>query len=282
MRRQNAPSAGSGAPSAPDSPPITPGVKIQMAEQKSGAVNIEGEAADRLEYPWAQQQPRLGDSLLLSSKSAWDDFKAEHKHRVATFSIVDWFAYFVPCVRWLRCYNVRGWVAAASPPRRATPHASHSRAALSLSGPQIKAWLLNDIIAGLSVGIMVIPQVGFVVSNVARCPAFPPADQPAQIISSTQAPSALSNPHNPPFPTHQGISYANLAGLPGVYGLYGAFVPCIIYALVGSSRQLAVGPVAVTSLLIGSRLKDLVPGISSITNPNVLTPAQVSTLYNTT
>jgi MFS superfamily sulfate permease-like transporter len=42
----------------------------------------------------------------------------------------------------------------------------------------------------------------------------------------------------------------------------GAFVPCIVYALLGSSRQLAVGPVAVTSLLISTGLKDIVPEVS--------------------
>jgi MFS superfamily sulfate permease-like transporter len=36
----------------------------------------------------------------------------------------------------------------------------------------------------------------------------------------------------------QGMSYANLAGLPYAYGLYGAFVPCIVYAMLGTSRQL--------------------------------------------
>ena len=41
----------------------------------------------------------------------------------------------------------------------------------------------------------------------------------------------------------QGMSYANSAGLPSVYGLYGAFLPCLVYSLVGSSNQLAVGPV---------------------------------------
>lgn len=50
-----------------------------------------------------------------------------------------------------------------------------------------------DIIAGVSVGAMVIPQ---------------------------------------------GMSYAKLAGLPNVYGLYGAFVPVMIYAILGSSPQL--------------------------------------------
>lgn len=36
----------------------------------------------------------------------------------------------------------------------------------------------------------------------------------------------------------QGMSYANLAGLPQVYGLYGAFVPCLVYSVLGTSRQL--------------------------------------------
>ncbi len=43
------------------------------------------------------------------------------------------------------------------------------------------------------------------------------------------------------------MAYASTAGVPSVYGLYGAFLPCMVYGLVGSSRQLAVGPVAVTS-----------------------------------
>jgi sulfate transporter 4 len=55
------------------------------------------------------------------------------------------------------------------------------------------------------------------------------------------------------------MSYANLAGLPNVYGLYGAFVPCIVYAFFGTSRQLVVGPVAVTSTLLGNGLSDFMP-----------------------
>lgn len=58
----------------------------------------------------------------------------------------------------------------------------------------------------------------------------------------------------------QGLSYAQIAAVPSVYGLYGAFMPCIIYALFGSSKQLAVGPVAVTSLLIGQGMLDILPG----------------------
>jgi MFS superfamily sulfate permease-like transporter len=44
------------------------------------------------------------------------------------------------------------------------------------------------------------------------------------------------------------------SGLPVEYGLYSAFVPVYIYAIYGSSRQLAVGPVALVSLLFSSGL----------------------------
>ena len=47
----------------------------------------------------------------------------------------------------------------------------------------------------------------------------------------------------------QGMAYALLAGLPPVIGLYASTIPLIIYSLFGSSRQLAVGPVAIVSLL---------------------------------
>ncbi len=81
-------------------------------------------------------------------------------------------------------------------------------------------WLLNydtsnfsgDLLAGLTVGVMLIPQ---------------------------------------------GMAYAMLAGLPPIYGLYAATIPLIIYALMGTSRQLAVGPVAMVSLLIASGVGSL-------------------------
>ncbi|MFZ5825508.1 MAG: SulP family inorganic anion transporter [Bacillota bacterium] len=47
----------------------------------------------------------------------------------------------------------------------------------------------------------------------------------------------------------QGMAYALLAGLPPVIGLYAVTIPLIVYALLGTSRQLAVGPVAMMSLL---------------------------------
>lgn len=50
----------------------------------------------------------------------------------------------------------------------------------------------------------------------------------------------------------QGMAYAMIAGLPPVYGLYAAMIPQVIYAIFGTSRQLAVGPVAMDSLLVAA------------------------------
>lgn len=70
-----------------------------------------------------------------------------------------------------------------------------------------RSYLKDDIAAGLTVGIMLIPQ---------------------------------------------GMAYAIIAGLPPAYGLYAALVPQVLYALMGTSRQLAVGPVALDSLLVAA------------------------------
>ncbi len=75
-----------------------------------------------------------------------------------------------------------------------------------------KEWLKGDIIAGLTVGVMLIPQ---------------------------------------------GIAYALIAGLPPIYGLYTAMVPQIVYAVFGTSRQLAVGPVAMDSLIVAAGVATL-------------------------
>ena len=55
----------------------------------------------------------------------------------------------------------------------------------------------------------------------------------------------------------QGIAYALIAGLPPIYGLYCALVPQIIYAIFGSSRQVAIGPVAIDSLIVASGVSAL-------------------------
>jgi SulP family sulfate permease len=72
-----------------------------------------------------------------------------------------------------------------------------------------KEYFSGDLTAGLTVGIMLIPQ---------------------------------------------GMAYAMIAGLPPVFGLYAALIPQIIYAFMGTSRQLAVGPVAMDSLLVAAGL----------------------------
>lgn len=53
----------------------------------------------------------------------------------------------------------------------------------------------------------------------------------------------------------QDIGYSKLANLPPQYGLYSSFVPPLIYAFMGSSRDIAIGPVAVVSLLLGTLLR---------------------------
>ena len=82
-----------------------------------------------------------------------------------------------------------------------------------------KSYFKNDLVAGITVAILLIPQ---------------------------------------------GMAYAMIAGLPPIYGLYAALVPQIIYAFLGTSRQLAVGPVAMDSLLVASGL-----GAISMASPEV-------------
>jgi len=75
-----------------------------------------------------------------------------------------------------------------------------------------KGWLKPDIFAGLTVGVMLVPQ---------------------------------------------GIAYAMIAGLPPIYGLYTALIPLLVYAVLGTSRQLSVGPVAMDSLIVASGISTL-------------------------
>ncbi len=75
-----------------------------------------------------------------------------------------------------------------------------------------KGYLLKDLIAGLTVGVILIPQ---------------------------------------------GMAYAMVAGLPPVYGLYASVFPVLVYLFLGTSRQLAVGPVAMDSLLVAAGLGTL-------------------------
>ncbi|KAG6538989.1 hypothetical protein ZIOFF_004141 [Zingiber officinale] len=102
--------------------------------------------------------------------------------KVRGMSSMDWLELLLPCTRWMRKYR-------------------------------IKEYLQADLMAGITVGVMLVPQ---------------------------------------------SMSYAKLAGLHPIYGLYGGFVPVFVYAIFGSSRQLAVGPVALTSLLVSNVLTPIV------------------------
>lgn len=82
-----------------------------------------------------------------------------------------------------------------------------------------KAYFTKDLIAGLTVGIVLVPQ---------------------------------------------GMAYAMIAGLPPVYGLYTALFPVLTYVFLGTSRKVAVGPVAMDSLLVAAALGSL--SISGIEN----------------
>ncbi|WP_232731498.1 solute carrier family 26 protein [Tenacibaculum sp. SZ-18] len=52
----------------------------------------------------------------------------------------------------------------------------------------------------------------------------------------------------------QGIAYALIAGLPPIYGLYSALIPQVVYAIFGSSRHVAIGPVATDSLIVAASI----------------------------
>ena len=72
-----------------------------------------------------------------------------------------------------------------------------------------KGDFLRDLIAGLTVGIILVPQ---------------------------------------------GMAYAMIAGLPPVYGLYAALIPVLMYMVLGTSKHVSVGPVAMDSLLVAAGL----------------------------
>lgn len=55
----------------------------------------------------------------------------------------------------------------------------------------------------------------------------------------------------------QSLAYAIVAGLPPVYGLYASILPLVAYTLLGTSKTLAVGPVAVISLMTAEAIAPL-------------------------
>ncbi len=69
----------------------------------------------------------------------------------------------------------------------------------------------------------------------------------------------------------QSIAYAQVVGLPAYYGLYAAFLPPMIAALFGSSRQLSTGPVAILALMSAACLETFAtPGSSTYITYTIL------------
>ena len=76
----------------------------------------------------------------------------------------------------------------------------------------------------------------------------------------------------------QSLAYALLAGLPAVVGLYASILPQLLYTFLGTSRTLAVGPVAIIALMTGAALSSVAaPG-----TPEYLQAALVLSLLSGT
>lgn len=74
----------------------------------------------------------------------------------------------------------------------------------------------------------------------------------------------------------QSLAYAILAGLPAVVGLYASILPQLIYCLFGTSRTLAVGPVAIVALMTGAALS----AVAAPGSPEYLQAALVLSLLS--
>ena len=77
----------------------------------------------------------------------------------------------------------------------------------------------------------------------------------------------------------QALSYAQLANLPAINGLYTAILPSTTYVFFGSSMQLAVGPVAIVSLMVGTLVTQFQPDYATNLEGAVDTAAQAA--FNT-
>jgi SulP family sulfate permease len=68
----------------------------------------------------------------------------------------------------------------------------------------------------------------------------------------------------------QGMAFALLAGLPAQIGLYASILPPVVYALFGTSRTLAVGPVSVAAIMVAYALQGLPPDTDPVAAALVL------------
>ncbi len=74
----------------------------------------------------------------------------------------------------------------------------------------------------------------------------------------------------------QALAYAHLAGLPPQAGLYASLLPMVVYALMGSSREMIVGPVAIIALLVAATVSEhAVPGSDDYARVSAVLTAEV-------
>nr|CAD7606687.1 unnamed protein product [Timema genevievae] len=60
----------------------------------------------------------------------------------------------------------------------------------------------------------------------------------------------------------QSLAYSNIAGLPAQYGLYGSFLGCFLYIVLGSCKDVPMGPTAIISMLTYQTAKGLDPAFA--------------------
>lgn len=88
---------------------------------------------------------------------------------------------------------------------------------------------------------------------------FPPADWARSMNASAITADVIAGLTTGVMIIPQSMAYAEIAGLPPIAGLYASTVPLVLYALLGTSRQLSVGPVAMASLVVAGGLATMVP-----------------------
>jgi len=89
---------------------------------------------------------------------------------------------------------------------------------------------------------------------------FPPASWLAEYRSAWLRPDAIAGITLAAYAIPVSLAYASLAGLPPQVGIYGYLLGGIGYALLGSSRQLAIGPTSAISLMIAGTVGSLAGG----------------------
>jgi high affinity sulfate transporter 1 len=89
---------------------------------------------------------------------------------------------------------------------------------------------------------------------------FPPAQWLTEYRASWLGPDVIAGVTLAAYAIPVSLAYATLAGLPPQIGIYGYMLGGIGYALLGSSRQLAVGPTSAISLMIGAAVGSLAGG----------------------